>query len=158
MKKKILVNYFSDSKKWPPRMAKIRILTNKTLKKMYQHFNKNYSYHINLILSDKYLLRQLNKNYKKVSSDTDVLTFVNTNINKDLGKILYCDIFFSIDTIENFIKKNKINLYDHFNHLLIHSFLHINGYQHKKINDFKKMKNIEIKVLKNLNIKNPYVN
>ena len=53
-------------------------------------------------------------------------------------------------------KKNKVNLYDHFNHLLIHSILHINGYDHKNLFQFNKMKNIEIKILKQFGIRNPY--
>ena len=64
--------------------------------------------------------------------------------------------FFSIDTIESFVKKNKITLYDHFNHLLIHSFLHINGFDHKNLSDFNKMKKEEIKILNKIGIENPY--
>ncbi len=43
---------------------------------------------------------KLNKTYKNKQTDTDVLTFITKNSNKNVGKILYCDIFFSIDTIE----------------------------------------------------------
>ena len=100
----------------------------------------------------------LNKKYKNKYKDTDVLTFVSAISNKELGKILYCDIFFSIDTIEDFIKKNNITLYDHFNHLLIHSILHINGYDHKNLSQFNKMKKEEIKILKKIGIDNPYNN
>ena len=100
---------------------------------------------------------KLNKTYKNKRSDTDVLTFITKNLNKNVGKILYCDIFFSIDTIEKFISTNKISIYDHFNHLLIHSLLHINGYDHKKNLDFKKMKKEEIKILGSFGINNPYI-
>ena len=84
-------------------------------------------------------------------------SFITSKIsNKNVGKILYCDIFFSVDTIEKFILRNKISIYDHFNHLLIHSLLHINGYDHKKNLDFKKMKKEEIKILGLFGINNPY--
>ena len=85
-----------------------------------------------------------------------MLTFTSKILHKELGKILYCDIFFSIDTIESFIKKNKVTLYNHFNHLLIHSILHINGYDHKSLIGFNKMKKEEIKILEYFGIKNPY--
>ena len=85
-----------------------------------------------------------------------MLTFISKNSNKNVGKILYCDIFFSIDTIEKFICRNKISIYDHFNHLLFHSLLHINGYNHNKNLEFKKMKREEIKILGLFGIKNPY--
>ena len=54
-------------------------------------------------------------------------------------------------------KKNNINFYSHLTHLIIHSFLHINGYVHDKIKDFNKMKKIEIKVLNKIGIDNPYL-
>ena len=122
------------------------------------YFNKNYFFNLNIILSDKTKLIKLNKKYKKKHKDTDVLTFVTKINNKNVGKNLYCDIFFSIDTIENFLKKNKINFYDHFNHLLIHSILHINGYDHKNLREFNKMKKEEVKILNKFDIKNPYIN
>ena len=158
MKKIIKVDFFSESKKWPRRIPKIREITQKTLKKMRPYFKQNYLFNLNLILSDKKNMINLNYKFKNKQRDTDVLTFVTKFPNKELGKILYCDIFFSIDTIESFIKKNKIDLYDHFNHLLIHSILHINGYEHNNSKEFNKMKNEEIKVLKNFGINDPYLN
>ena len=65
--------------------------------------------------------------------------------------------FFSIDTIEKFVLKNKINFYDHFSHLLIHSMLHINNYKHKTLKQFEKMKKEEIKILKAVGIGDPYI-
>ena len=87
-----------------------------------------------------------------------MLTFVTKTSNKNYGKCLYCDIFFSIDTIENFIKNKNINLYEHFNHLLIHSILHINGYDHKNLTQFNKMKKEEIKIMKKFGLEDPYIN
>ena len=158
MKKTIRVNYFSDSKKWPRRLPKIKKITLKTLNGMEPYFNKNYIFNINLIFSDKKKISKLNKKFKNKHQDTDVLTFVSNILNKDLGKTLYCDIFFSIDTIESFIKQNNITLYDHYNHLLIHSILHVNGYDHKNLSQFNKMKKEEIKILNKFCIKNPYIN
>ena len=156
MKKIAKVEFFSQSKKWPRRIPLIKKITMKTLSKMERYFKKKYFFSLNLIFSDKDNIKKLNKKYKNKHQDTDVLTFVSKISNKELGKILYCDIFFSIDTIEKFTKKNNITLYDHYNHLLIHSILHINGYDHKKNIEYFKMKEEEIKILDTLNIKNPY--
>ena len=147
MKKNIKVNFFSESKKWPRRIPKIKNISLKTISEMKNYFKKSYSFNLNLIFSDKYTMSKLNKKYKNKYKDTDILTFVSKITNKDLGKTLYCDIFFSIDTIEKYIINNKINLYEHFNHLLVHGILHINGYQHKSHLQFIKMKNEEIKIL-----------
>ena len=54
-------------------------------------------------------------------------------------------------------KKNIINFYDHITHLMIHCFLHVNGYDHKKENDFIKMKNLEEKILMKFNLESPYL-
>ncbi len=157
MKKKIKIDFFSESRKWNRRLSKIKNITKKILSETYNYFSKKNLIFINIILSDEKKMTKLNKKYKNINKDTDVLTFVTKIPNKELGKNLYCDIFFSIDTIETYIKKNNINLYDHFSHLLIHSFLHINGYDHKNEIQFKKMKAKEIEILKNLKIKNPYI-
>ena len=154
--KKIKVEFFSESKKWTRRVPKIKIITKKTVNKMSSYFRNNNLYEINIILTDKSKMIKLNKTYRNKQSDTDVLTFITKNSNKNLGKILYCDIFFSIDIIEKFILRNKISIYDHFNHLLIHSLLHINGYNHKKNIDFKKMKKEEITILGSFGINDPY--
>jgi len=158
MKKKIKVNFYSESKKWPRRIPKVKSLTSIILKKIKNYFNKDLNYTINFILSAKSEVSKLNKKYKNKHGDTDVLTFMNNINDKNLGKIVYCDIFFSIDTIESFIKKNKINFYDHLNHLIIHSLLHINGYDHKNNKQYNIMKREEIKILKNIGIKDPYKN
>ena len=154
--KKIKVDFFSESKKWPRRMPKIKTITNKTINMMLSYFKKDYKLELNIILTNKSKMIKLNKIYKNKQSDTDVLTFISKISNKNVGKILYCDIFFSIDTIEKYIRRNKISIYDHFNHLLIHSLLHINGYNHKKNLEFKKMKREEIKILGLFGINNPY--
>ena len=156
MKKKIEVNFFIESSKWSRNKAKFIKISTNTTKKMRNYFDSNSYYNINLIISDKKNVKQLNKKYKNKDKDTDVLTFVSKLKNKNLGNTFYCDIFFSIDTIESFIKKNKVTIYNHLNHLLIHSILHINGYDHKNSSEFNKMKNEEIKLLRKIGISNPY--
>ncbi len=156
MKKIQSVEFFSQSQKWSTRLPKLKEISLKTIKKMSDYFNNENIYNLNLIFTHKKEMIRLNKKFKNKYKDTDVLTFVSKRVNKELGKFVYCDIFFSIDTIEFFIKENKLTIYDHFTHLLIHSVLHINGYNHKKIKDYNLMKLEEIKILENLKIKNPY--
>ena len=156
MKKIQSVEFFSQSQKWSTRLPKLKEISLKTIKKMSDYFNNENIYNLNLIFTHKKEMIRLNKKFKNEYKDTDVLTFVSKRANKELGKFVYCDIFFSIDTIEFFIKENNLTIYDHFTHLLIHSVLHINGYNHKKIKDHNLMKLEEIKILENLKIKNPY--
>ena len=86
-----------------------------------------------------------------------VLTFVNSIKNNKNVNETYCDIFFSAETIKKDAKKNIINFYDHITHLMIHCFLHVNGYDHKKKTDFIKMKNLEEKILMKFGVESPYL-
>ena len=85
------------------------------------------------------------------------MTFVNPIKNNKNVKENYSDIFFSAETIKKDAKINMINFYDHITHLMIHCFLHVNGYDHKKENDFIKMKNLEEKILMKFNLESPYL-
>ena len=154
----IKVDFFVESKKWSNITTRLKKISNKSIINMSSYFDKNTYYNINIILSDKNKVTELNRKYKKKHKDTDVLTFVNKISNKKVGKTFYCDIFFSIDTIETFVETNKIKINDHFNHLLIHSLLHVNGYTHTNKNKFNKMKKEEINILSKLGIDNPYLN
>ena len=95
--------------------------------------------------------------YRKKNITTDVLTFVNYPKNQNNKFEAYCDIFFSAETIKKDAKKNLINFYDHLTHLIIHCFLHINGYDHNKKSEFIKMKKLEEKILTKFDIQSPYL-
>ena len=102
-------------------------------------------------------IKKINKEYRKKNKTTDVLTFVNSIKNNKNINETYCDIFFSAETIKKDAKKNIINFYDHITHLMIHCFLHVNGYDHKKETDFIKMKNLEEKILMKFDVESPYL-
>ena len=90
----------------------------------------------------------MNYKYRNNNTATDVLTFVSEINLKKKRKTKICDMFFSAEIIKKDATKNRITFYNHLTHLIIHSFLHINGFTHKKLNNFNKMKEIEIKILK----------
>ena len=157
MKKKIEINYFCKSNLWSRRMKKIKNIVSKIILIEKCSFKKNTSYFLNLIFIDNKNIRAINKTYRKKNLPTDVLTFVTTLNNKISKKEKYCDIFFSAEMINKDAKKNLINFYDHLTHLIIHCFLHVNGYDHKINADFLKMKKLEKEILNNFNIRDPYL-
>ena len=154
----IKYSFTCKSNQWPPRLKKIDMLLKKIIKlKDDLHFKKNIDYDCNLILTNDKLIKKMNLQFRKINKSTDVLTFVsNVNINMKKPRKI-CDIFLSAETILKDSKINEINFYDHLTHIIVHSFLHINGFVHKKINDFVQMKKEEIKILKKLSISNPYL-
>ena len=157
MKKKIETNFFCKSNLWSSRMKKIKNIVSEIISIDDCGFKTNTSYFLNLIFVDNKKIIAINKTYRKKNVPTDVLTFVTSLKNKASKNESYCDIFFSAEMIKTDAKKNLINFYDHLTHLIIHCFLHVNGYDHKINTDFLKMKNVEKKILNNLNIKDPYL-
>ena len=157
MSKKIQINFFCKSKYWSRRMIKIREIAGKVIKIDDFNFKKNNFYALNLIFVDDKKIKKINKKFRKINKTTDVLTFVNSIKNDKNLNETYCDIFFSAETIKKDAKKNIINFYDHITHLMIHCFLHVNGYDHKKEAHFIKMKNLEEKILKKFNLESPYL-
>ena len=157
MSKKIQINFFCKSNLWSRRMVKIREIAKKVIKIDDLNFIKNNFYVLNLVFVDDKNIKRINKEYRKKNKTTDVLTFVNPiKNNKNINEI-YCDIFFSAETIKKDAKKNIINFYDHITHLMIHCFLHVNGYDHKKQSDFIKMKILEEKILMKFDVESPYL-
>jgi probable rRNA maturation factor len=137
-------------------MNKIKHTVNRILFLNELGFKKKNFYFLNLIFVEDNKIKQLNKMYRKINKATDVLTFISKSKNNEINDEVYCDIFFSAETIKKDSKNNLINFYDHLTHLFIHCFLHVNGYDHKTNIDFLKMKNLEKKILSKLEIKNPY--
>ena len=106
------------------------------------------------IVNDKEMT-DLNKQFRKRDSSTNVLSFTNNDISKSMTGNLG-DIAINYD----FIKRESIeqgkNFDDHIIHMLIHGVYHILGLDHENDATANKMENKEIELLKELNIKNPY--
>jgi len=157
MNKKIQINFFCKSNLWSRRMVKIREIAKKVIKIDDLKFIRNNFYVLNLVFVDDKNIKKINKEYRKKNKTTDVLTFINSIKNNKNINETYCDIFFSAETIKKDAKKNIINFYDHITHLMIHCFLHVNGYDHKNETDFIEMKNLEEKILMKFDIESPYL-
>ena len=154
----IKFNIICKSKHWPARVKKITSIIKKILKfRKDLKFRQAITYNCNIILTDNSLIKKINYKFRKKKQPTDVLTFISEIRKKNIKKFKICDIFISAEIIKKDAKRNNTTFYDHFTHILIHSFLHINGYAHNKINDFKVMQKMEIKLLNKIGIPNPYL-
>ena len=131
MNKKVQINFFCQSNHWSRRMIKINEIGKKVIKIDDLNFKQNNFYVLNLVFIDDKNIKKINKEYRKKNKTTDVLTFVNTIKNEKNINETHSDIFFSAETIKKDAKKNIINFYDHITHLMIHCFLHFNGFDHK---------------------------
>ena len=154
----IELSLICKSKHWPVRLKKVSKIINRIMNfKNELKFNKKIYYCCNIILTNDKLIKKMNYKYRKKNVPTDVLTFVSeVNLIKN-KKQKICDIFLSAEFIKKDALKNNISFYNHLTHLIIHSFLHINGFNHAKAIDFYIMKKKEVYILSKLQISNPYL-
>ena len=108
-----------------------------------------------LVLTNDPDIKKYNKEYRGKDKPTNTLSFPVDGVTSD-NIVNLGDIFISLDTIKKESSEHSKNFYDHFFHLLLHSSLHLIGYDHETDSDQQKMEGLEIKILKKLGIKNPY--
>jgi len=83
----------------------------------------------------------------------------NSNLNAILKNNNYHflgDIFFAFEKIKSEAIKEKKSFENHLTHLILHSILHIIGFDHQNEQEAEVMESIEIKILSSLDIRNPY--
>ncbi|MDD2907885.1 MAG: rRNA maturation RNase YbeY [Candidatus Gracilibacteria bacterium] len=104
---------------------------------------------LNIVFLDDDSIKNLNKNYRNIDKTTDVLSFHYFDDFNDLKKD---DIAGEIIMSESKIKEQAIEYSlgeeKEFYKLLIHSILHILGYDHELDNDYIIMQDLEDKIWK----------
>ena len=99
-------------------------------------------------------IQKLNLTFLKKDKPTNVLSFPSpaTDLNQDLlGDIAIC-----IDVIKKESYEQGKEAADHLIHIILHSVLHLVGYDHEDEASANKMELIEISTLKKIGIANPY--
>lgn len=111
---------------------------------------------VNLKITDIDEITHLNNTYRAKNKSTNVLSFVNDDISKDITNNLG-DIAICYEYVDKEAKDEGKNLDDHLIHMLVHGLYHILGYDHENNESASVMEAKEINKLKELNIKNPYL-
>ena len=111
-----------------------------------------------LLTNDKEI-QNLNLRFRGKDHPTNVLSFYEYS-PKDVAcgkaKGFLGDIALSYETIVREANEGSLELLNHFSHLMVHSILHLLGFDHVNDRDAKIMEICEIAILKKLGIKNPY--
>ena len=136
----INVNVFSNEKAWSKRLKNKDLFFKKVCKafpKKYKFSNKNVSF--TLILSNNKNIKKLNKVFRKKNKSTDVLSFpldkkIKISKNTYLG-----DIIISYNYLDKPRSQDLKSFKEKVAKILIHGFLHLLGFNHKKNKDFSKM-------------------
>jgi probable rRNA maturation factor len=131
----------------------------------YPNFNKVQNIELSILLTNDKRIKKLNQEFRNENSATNVLSFPDLYIDfsqilefkPDLDYIYLGDIAFAFETISEEVKKKNIPFLNHLKHLLVHSTLHLLGYDHMNDTEAEIMQDIEVKILKKLSIPSPYL-
>ena len=114
-------------------------LVNKVINKCFEEEIKNPKLYMSVILTNPNHIHELNKEYRDVDKETDVLSFpiydkdeVKDFIDNENYEIpeAFGDIVISIDRVKEQAKEYGHSFEREFAYMLVHGFYHIMGYDH----------------------------
>jgi probable rRNA maturation factor len=124
--------------------------------------NRKNTIELSITFTNDKEIQEINKNYRNVDKPTNVLSFPLfekefTKAYKALPYMSLGDIILSIETLKKESEEQNKTFKDHLTHLIVHSILHLFGFDHIKDEEADIMENLEIKILDKLSIQNPYL-
>lgn len=116
---------------------------------------------ISISLTNDAGIHILNRDYRDKDKPTNVLSFPQidwSDPDADLQApiIMLGDIVIALETIERESAEQGKRMQDHFTHMLVHSILHLCGFDHEENADAEEMESLEIDILGAMGIENPY--
>ena len=136
-----------DFPRWKKKIKNPNLYLKKKIKKLssIKLFSKK-NFEFTLLLTNKTVIKQLNKKFRKKNKETDVLSFpINSHFNKNYkGDIAIC-----YEIIKVRSKNTNFNI--EFDKMWIHGLLHLLGYNHVRFKDYKKMLKREQNILRKVN-------
>ena len=136
-----------DFPKWKTKIKNPNLYFKKKIKKLSSIKSlKKKSFQFTLLLTNKIIIKNLNKRFRKKNKETDVLSFpIKSRFNKNYkGDIAICYEIVNL-------RSKKTNFNFEFDKMWIHGLLHLLGYNHIKLKDYKKMLRREQDILKRVN-------
>jgi probable rRNA maturation factor len=111
---------------------------------------------ISLRIVDEAEGRQLNHDYRGRDNATNVLTFALNEGETIAGLPLFGDIVLTAPVVEREAGEQQKTLEAHYAHLVIHSMLHLQGFDHIEEEEAVAMETLETVILKRLGYADPY--
>lgn len=133
----------------------IRKKAEKTITEVLRVENISENAEVSLSIVDKETIHRLNKDYRNVDRETDVLSFPLDEEgfdNEGNPLILLGDIVICLDVAECQAADFGHSLEREIMYLICHSTLHLLGYDHIEEDDKKVMRSKEKEVMKNLGV------
>lgn len=115
---------------------------------------------VSIVLTNDQEIQMLNREYRGKDKPTNVLSFpqeTDLSAIKNLHTcVLLGDIVLSIETIQMEAEQQQKLMHHHLAHLIVHSVLHLIGYDHETAREADEMEFLEVEILQQHNIPNPY--
>jgi len=154
----VKVNLVIEHKNWKSRYPKINSFLKKIIEKILSSIfsSRVIIFEISILLTGAKNMKYLNKKFRKINKDTDVLSFPAEEKNffkkglKSKKKVYLGDIALSYQYIESITKKQNTSFDDYFKKMLVHGVLHLIGYEHDSFKKYKKMNLLEQKIIRNI--------
>jgi len=106
---------------------------------------------LSIALVDDKEIQSLNKKFRNKNKATNVLSFQSNGPTPILGEIIL-----SYETLKKEAEELFIPFEHHLIHMMVHGFLHLQGFDHQTDQEANIMEKLEVRVLSELNIDNPY--
>ena len=136
----ININVFSEEKAWSKRLKNKDIFFKKICKAFpnkYKFLNKKVTF--TLLLSNNKNIKKLNKVFRKKNKSTDILSFPLDKKIKIKKNTYLGDIIISYNYLDKPKSQDLKSFKEKVAKILIHGFLHLLGFDHKKNKDYSKM-------------------
>jgi probable rRNA maturation factor len=110
--------------------------------------------YFNIIFVNNDYIKDLNKNYRNIDRETDVITFALEDDKTVISKVrVLGDIYISIDKAISQAEEYGHSLKREISFLTIHGILHLLGYDHMNEKDEKKMFSLQDEILNKADIR-----
>ena len=139
------------AKQWGAYKAYITDVTPSIIDKILTLLERPISNELSIALVDDKEIQFLNKKFRDKNKATNVLSFPSNGPTPILGEIIL-----SYETLQKEAEELLIPFKHHLIHMMVHGFLHLQGFDHQTDEDAAIMEKLEVRVLLDLNIDNPY--
>ncbi|WP_394693344.1 rRNA maturation RNase YbeY [Hyphobacterium sp.] len=140
-----------DAENWPPEDELLRVCE-QAISSALTILRIESSDAFCLLFTDDSEMQALNSQFRNKPTATNVLAFPAAE--SDVGFL--GDIALGQETVFREAQEKSIPVIHHIAHLVVHGFLHLQGYDHQTEAEAEQMESLEREALQNIDIADPY--
>ncbi len=140
------------------RKTEIKKLIKKSINVCVKEMQYKKKFYISIFVTNNVNMKKINLKYRKKNKVTNVLSFPQNEI-RSFGKssvTILGDIVISLEKIFEESQEQRKQFYSHLSHMIIHSLLHLLGFDHNTKKNYEIMKKKEVSILSKMAIPSPY--